>query len=61
MMFHRENDWAHTEAEKIVNAFLAYEGSDDLLLLQQAIAAALSLSYQRGRDGTTPDIDSIAL
>jgi hypothetical protein len=48
-------DWAERKAEKILDAFLAYEGPDDLLLLQQAIAAELNRAYEMGRNGKTPD------
>jgi hypothetical protein len=47
--------WADREAETILDAFLAYEGPDDLVLLQQGIVAALFRAYESGRDGETPD------
>ena len=48
-------NWAEQEAEKILDAFLAYKGPDDLLLLQRAIAAVLCRAYEMGRHGKTPD------
>lgn len=45
------------EAEKILDAFLAYKGPDNLLLLQRAVAAALCRAYEMARPGKTPDID----
>ena len=42
--------WAELEAEKIVDAFVAYEGPDDLLKLQTAIAHTLFHCYELGRD-----------
>jgi hypothetical protein len=44
------NHWAELEAEKIVDAFVAYEGPDDLLKLQTAIARTLFHFYELGRD-----------
>ena len=48
-------DWADREAENILDAFLAYKGPDDLLVLQRAIAAVLCRVYEMGRHGKTPD------
>ena len=42
--------WAELEAEKIVDAFVAYDGPDDLLKLQAAIARTLCHFYELGRD-----------
>ncbi len=50
-------DWAEQEAEKILDAFFSSEGPDDLLLLQQAIAAELSRAYKIGRQGKPPHAD----
>jgi len=47
-------EWAETEAERIIDAFVSYEGSDDLLKLQQAVAAALCRAYEMGAEGTKP-------
>jgi hypothetical protein len=45
------NDWAEEEAEAIVDKFVADQGPDDLLRLQNAIAAALrkAKAYGEGR------------
>ncbi len=51
-------DWAEREAEKILDAFLAYEGPDDFLLLQEDIAAALSRTYEMASHGKTPSTDT---
>ena len=45
-------DWADREAEHIVDKFVAYEGPDDLLRLQQSIAAALRAA--RSSDPNAP-------
>jgi len=42
--------WAELEAGKILDAFAAYDGPDDLLRLQGAIARALCHFYEMGRD-----------
>jgi len=42
-------DWGDQEAERIVDRFLACQRPDDLLLLQQTIATALSMAYAIGR------------
>ena len=42
--------WAELEAEKIVDAFVAYDGPDDLLKLQAAIARTICHFYELGRD-----------
>jgi hypothetical protein len=42
-------DWAEKQADAIVDDFVADEGPDDLLRLQQAIANALRLAYEQGR------------
>jgi hypothetical protein len=44
-------DWATKEAERILDAFMASEGSDDLLKLQIAIAEALRQAYESGQSG----------
>ena len=49
------DDWADREAEKLLDAFLAYEGSDDLVLLQQAIVGVICRAYEMGRDGKTAE------
>ena len=46
--------WAEKEAEKILDDFAAYEGADDLLRLQQAIAQALCRAYEGGKAGKPP-------
>lgn len=46
-------DWRNTEAEAIVDAFVADQTSHDLLRLQQAIAAALRRAYEKGRKETS--------
>lgn len=51
--------WADQEAQKIVDAFLAYGGSDDLVLLHQAIIAALCRAYESGRDSKTADTNML--
>jgi hypothetical protein len=50
------DDWAEREAEKIIDAFVAYDGPDDLLRLQQAIASALCQTYEIGRWGKMPEV-----
>jgi hypothetical protein len=47
--------WSEKEAEKILDEFVAYEGADDLLKLQQAIAHALCRAYEGGKAGKQPD------
>ena len=47
--------WAEKEAEKILDDFAAYEGADDLLKLQQAIARALCRAYEAGKAHRPPD------
>ena len=47
--------WAEKEAEKILDDFAAYEGADDLLKLQQAIARALCRAYEDGKAHRPPD------
>jgi hypothetical protein len=42
-------DWADNEAERIVDDFVANESSEDLLRLQEAIAAAIRDAYKRAR------------
>jgi hypothetical protein len=49
------DDWADREAEKIIDAFVAYDGPDDLLRLQQAITLALCQTYEIGRRGRMPE------
>ena len=45
--------WADKEAERILDAFMASEGSDDLLKLQTAIANAVRRAYEAGKQGST--------
>lgn len=47
--------WPEKEAEKILDDFVASEGADDLLKLQQAIARALCHAYESGKAGKQPD------
>jgi hypothetical protein len=47
--------WTDLEAEIILDALTAYDGPDDLRVLQTAIAKALCRSYQIGRAATRPD------
>jgi len=42
-------DWANNEAERIVDDFVANDSSEDLLHLQEAIAAAIRDAYERGK------------
>lgn len=42
-------DWAEQQAEAIVDTFVADQGPEDLLRLQQAIANALRQAYERGK------------
>ena len=49
-------DWADHGAERIIDAFLTDERSDDLLLLQQTIATALYVAYEAGCAGKSPEI-----
>ena len=42
-------DWADQEAEKILDEFVANEGSDDLLKLHEAIVRALYQAYEMGK------------
>jgi len=42
-------DWADNEAERIVDDFVANDSSEDLLQLQEAIAAAIRDAYERGK------------
>lgn len=44
--------WASKLAEKILDDFVSYEGSDDLIKLHVAIAQALERAYESGRTGT---------
>jgi hypothetical protein len=48
-------DWADRQAETIVDAFLAYRGTHDLLRLQRAIAAALCRAKEVGEAGKSPE------
>lgn len=41
-------DWAEREAEKIVDAFLAYQGTGDLVMLQSKIIAAQNFPSEMG-------------
>ena len=43
-------DWAEKEAEAIVDQFVLDDSSSDLLRLQQSIAQALIMAYQRGKE-----------
>lgn len=43
------DDRAEKEAERIVDAFVADQGPEDLLRLQQTIAAALRRAFERGK------------
>jgi hypothetical protein len=49
-------DWPDHGAEKIFDAFLADQSSEDLLLLQQTIATAFSVAYEKGCAGKSPEI-----
>ena len=42
-------DWAEKEAEIIVDRCVADESSADLLRLQQSIAQALRMAYEKGK------------
>ena len=53
---HLMDTWAEREAETIIDAFVAYEGPDDLLRLQHAIAAALHRAFEIGCRGKMPDM-----
>jgi hypothetical protein len=48
-------DWADQYAATIVDAFLAYPGTNDLVELQRAIAAALCRAHALGKTGQVPD------
>jgi hypothetical protein len=48
-------DWADREAEKILDAFLAYEGPDDLLMLQHELVAAQRFAFEMGCLGKALD------
>ena len=41
--------WADEEADRIMSTFLDYEGSDDLVRLQDLISRALCLAYEMGK------------
>jgi hypothetical protein len=41
-------EWAAKQADSMMDAFLADEEPDDLMRLEQAIAKALRLAYERG-------------
>jgi FixJ family two-component response regulator len=41
--------WAEQEADRIITLFLDYEGSDDLLRLQDLISRALCVAYETGK------------
>ena len=45
-------DWAETEAESIIDAFVADHSSADLLHLQESIAAALRHAYDEGKSAS---------
>jgi hypothetical protein len=51
--------WANQEAKKIADAFLAYGRSDDLVLFQQTIIAALCRAYESGRASKSPDTNML--
>ena len=53
--FRQLNQKASRKKEKIIDAFVSYEGSDDLLKLQQAIATALCRAFELGSKGRSPD------
>jgi len=42
-------DWVDNEAERIVDDFVANDSAEDLLQLQEAIAAAIRDAYERGK------------
>lgn len=44
--------WASKLAEKILDDFVSYEGSDDLIKLHSSIAQALEHAYESGRTNT---------
>jgi hypothetical protein len=44
------DDWAEKEAEAIIDQFVLDESSSDLLRLQQSIAQALLMAYQKGKE-----------
>ncbi|MDQ6733556.1 MAG: hypothetical protein M3Z35_05475 [Nitrospirota bacterium] len=48
-MRRRIKKWADQEAEKILDEFVANEGSDDLLKLHEAIVQALCQAYEMGK------------
>jgi DNA-binding NtrC family response regulator len=41
--------WADQEADRIISLFLDYEGSDDLIRLQDLISCALCVAYETGK------------
>jgi FixJ family two-component response regulator len=41
--------WADQEADRIMSTFLDYEGSDDLVRLQDVISRALCVTYEMGK------------
>lgn len=41
--------WADQEADRIISLFLDYEGSDDLIRLQELISCALCVAYETGK------------
>jgi hypothetical protein len=41
--------WAEEESEAIVDRFIANDAPDDLVRLQNTIAAALLSAYEKGR------------
>jgi hypothetical protein len=49
-------EYSEQEAEKIVDAFLAYEGLDDLSSLQREVVAAVKFAYEMGCLGKALDI-----
>lgn len=45
----RATTWAEQEADKIIDLFLDYDGSDDLIKLQGLISRALYAAYETGK------------
>ena len=42
-------EWADREAETILDTFMTYDGSDDLLKLHRLIAESISRAYEVGQ------------
>lgn len=49
------DDWAAKVADTILDNFVSDQGSDDLIKLHLAIAAAVQHAYDFGRRGKSPD------